>query len=78
MKKFPLKGLVVGAVMATMATACVSGEKMMVMESSPGAIKAVDLIGAWVDSGAPKTGFTYTDMSGNSTLGDFTTDILPL
>ena len=77
MKKFPLKGLVVGAVMATMATACVSSNKM-VSESTPGAIKAVDLIGAWVDSGAPKTGFTYTDMSGNSTLGDFTTDILPL
>lgn len=77
-KRIPFKGMIVGAVMATMLTACGSKDSMMVDESTPGAIKAVDLMAAWIDSGAPKKGFTYTDMSGNDTLGSFDADILPL
>jgi hypothetical protein len=81
-KRIPFKGMIVGAVMVTMAAACSSQDSMqdsmMVDESTPGAIKAVDLMAAWVNSGAPKKGFTYTDMSGNDTLGTFDADILPL
>ncbi|NQU58751.1 MAG: hypothetical protein HQ513_16105, partial [Rhodospirillales bacterium] len=77
MKQIPLKGLIVGAVMATMATACVSSDKM-VSESTPGAIKAVDLVAAWVGAGAPNGAFSYTDMAGNATDANFDGDVLPL
>ena len=43
-----------------------------------GEIYAVDLIGAWVDSGLSDTAFPWTDMSGNEHEGDFDTDVLPL
>jgi len=76
-KKIPLKGMLMGAVMATMATACVSSDKM-VSETTPGAIKAVDLMGAWVDAGAPNGAFSYKDMSGNATDASFNGDVLPL
>ncbi len=76
-KKIPLKGMLMGAIMATMATACVSSNKM-VSETSPGAIKAVDLLGAWVGAGAPNGAFSYKDMSGNATDANFNGDILPL
>jgi len=76
--KFLLKGILMGATVATLATACVGKSNMMVDEKTPGAIKAVDLLGAWVGEGAPKNGFTYTDMSGNAILGSFDADILPL
>jgi len=46
---------------------------------SGAAIKAVDLIGAWVEAGAPETGpFDYQGMDGNTYQTDFETGILPL
>jgi len=64
-----------GAAMATIAAAPAMAE---VMESTPGAIKGVDLMAAWVEAGAPNGKFSYNDMSGNSTAATFDTDILPL
>ena len=42
-------------------------------------INAVDLLGAWADSGAPEIDlFDYVSVDGNDCSGDFETDILPL
>ncbi len=41
-------------------------------------IYAVDLIGAWVDAGAPEGIFTFTDADGQGCTGDFNTDVQPL
>ncbi len=47
--------------------------------ASGAAAKALDLIGAWVDAGAPETElFDYTGVDGKTYAGDFTSDILPL
>jgi mono/diheme cytochrome c family protein len=43
-----------------------------------GEIYAVDLIGAWVDSGAVPGAFTWIDMDGQDQDGDFAADVLPL
>ena len=80
MKTKTLKSMLAGAALATLAvvaTACAGGSGN-VSESSPGAIKAVDLVAAWVKAGAPNGSFTYEDMSGNSASGSFSGDILPL
>ncbi|RME40649.1 MAG: hypothetical protein D6796_16940 [Caldilineae bacterium] len=46
---------------------------------SGAAVKAVDLIGAWVEAGAPETGsFDYQGVDGNTYQTDFETGILPL
>lgn len=76
--KKPIKGMLMGAAMAVMVTGCVGGGGGGVSEDTPGAIKAVDLIAAWVKSGAPNGAFSYTDISGNATDGSFDGDILPL
>ena len=48
-------------------------------EIPQGAVKAVDLIGAWVDAGAPETDpFDYTGIDGGSYQGTFAADVLPL
>ncbi len=48
-------------------------------ETSGCQVKAVDLIGAWVDAGASdSTPFEFTDLDGNTCEGTFTDDILPL
>ncbi len=80
MKTKSIKSTLVGAALATVAivaTACAGGSGD-VSESSPGAIKAVDLMAAWVEAGAPNGSFTYEDMSGNSANGTFDGDVLPL
>jgi len=77
-KKLPLKGMLMGAAMVAMTSACVSKSADHVMESTPGAIKAVDLLGAWVGAGAPNGSFSYTDLSGSATDASFDKDILPL
>jgi len=41
-------------------------------------VRAVDLIGAWVDAGAPNGPFTFQSTDGKTCEGDFTKDILPL
>ena len=47
--------------------------------TSGAAAKAVDLIGAWVNAGAPETDtFEYTGVDGKTYTGDFQTDVLPL
>ena len=80
MKTKSVKTTLVGAALATVAivaTACAGGSSS-ISESSPGAIKAVDLMAAWVGAGAPNGDFTYEDMSGNSASGSFNGDVLPL
>ena len=69
------KGMLLGAAMATMAASPAMAE---VDEGTPGAIKAVDLMAAWTNAGAPNGKFSYKDMSGNTTAATFNTDILPL
>ena len=70
-----LKGMLMGAAMATMVATPAMAE---INESTAGAIKAVDLMAAWVGAGAPNGKFTYEDISGNSTAASFNGDILPL
>lgn len=74
MKKFATIGLAV-----TLATA---GQFALadkdIDENTPGAQKAVNLIGMWVDAGAPEGKFNYTDLSGRNWEGDYQSDILPL
>ncbi|MFQ5434852.1 MAG: hypothetical protein ACE5FD_08245, partial [Anaerolineae bacterium] len=42
-------------------------------------VKAVDLIGAWVDSGAPETdSFSFTSLNDEACSGDFANDVQPL
>ena len=68
-------GVAALAVSAVVAAAPASAE---IAEDTPGAAKAVELIGAWVGAGAPNGAFTYTDLSGNKADGTFNADILPL
>ncbi|PHS78184.1 MAG: hypothetical protein COB59_08440 [Rhodospirillaceae bacterium] len=74
-KELSLKGMLMGAVLATAVSMPAMAE---VTESTPGAIKGVDLMAAWVGAGAPNGAFSYKDMSGNSTSASFDADILPL
>jgi hypothetical protein len=74
-KELSLKGMLLGALMATVAATPALAE---IAESTPGAVKAVDLMAAWVKAGAPNGKFTYKDMSGNDAAGTFDVDILPL
>lgn len=74
-KELTLKGMLLGAAMAAVAVMPAQAE---VMDSTPGAIKAVDLMGTWVSAGAPNGKFSYKDMSGNDTAATFDADILPL
>ncbi len=54
-------------------------EGTTLLKQTNAAIKAVDLIGAWVDSGAPESKtFQYTAIDGNKYDADFQSDILPL
>ncbi|MFC1674172.1 hypothetical protein ACFL12_08615, partial [Pseudomonadota bacterium] len=69
-----LKGMLLGTVMAGAVAAAPAMAE--IDESTPGAIKAVDLMAAWVNAGVPNGKFTYTDMSGNATTGTFDRDIL--
>lgn len=46
--------------------------------NTPGAQKAVPLMGAWVAAGAPNGKFKYKDLKGRPWEGDFKADILPL
>ena len=49
------------------------------MSAAGGAIKAVDLMGAWVEAGAPEMdAFDYTGYDGNTHQGTFEGDVLPL
>ncbi|MEJ2749855.1 MAG: hypothetical protein P8183_18390, partial [Anaerolineae bacterium] len=49
------------------------------ISAAGGAAKAVDLIGAWVEAGAPETdSFDYTGYDGNTHQGTFEIDIQPL
>ncbi|MGB4871432.1 MAG: c-type cytochrome [Candidatus Promineifilaceae bacterium] len=41
-------------------------------------VYAVDLIGAWVDAGAPDGDFAWTDTDGAEQTGNFEADVLPL
>jgi hypothetical protein len=42
-------------------------------------VKALDLLGAWVDAGYPETdSFAFTDLTGNPCAGTFSADIMPL
>lgn len=71
--------MLMGAAVAVMVTGCVGGDgKMAIDEATPGAIKAVDLVKAWVEAGVPNGTFTYKDMSGNATDATFAGDIQPL
>ncbi len=54
-------------------------EGATVVKQTNAAVKAVDLIGAWVGAGAPETGpFEYTAVDGNKYSAEFATDVLPL
>ena len=75
MTKLTFKGMLMGAVLATAVSMPAMAE---VTESTPGAIKAVDLMAAWVGTGAPNGAFSYKDISGNATSATFDADILPL
>jgi mono/diheme cytochrome c family protein len=48
------------------------------LEHDGGNIYAVELIGAWVNAGAPDGDFVWTDMDGSEHDGSFETDVLPL
>jgi hypothetical protein len=56
-----------------------TADEIALDDSSGAAAKAVDLIGFWVGAGASETeSFSYTGIDGNSYLGTFEADILPL
>ena len=74
-KELSLKGMLLGATMLSMAAFPAMAE---VAESTPGAVKAVELMGAWVKAGAPNGKFSYKDLSGNDAVGTFDVDVLPL
>jgi len=74
-KNLTLKGMLMGAVVATTVAMPAMAE---VTESTPGAIKAVDLVGTWVKAGAPNGAFTYKDVGGHEVKANFDTDVLPL
>ena len=60
-------------------TATTAPEALVVNETEGAAAKAVDIIGAWVQAGAPETdSFDYTGMDGNTYQATFEVDILPL
>ncbi len=48
-----------------------------VVEAGGGDVHAVDLIGAWVDAGAPDGEFEFEDVDGKVRKGSFAKDILP-
>ncbi len=48
-----------------------------VVEAGGGDVHAVDLIGAWVDAGAPNGEFEFQDVDGKVRKGSFQKDILP-
>ena len=75
MKTLTLKGMLMGAVVATAASMPAMAE---VTETTPGAIKAVKLMEAWVKAGAPNGAFSYKDAGGHNTAASFDVDILPL
>ncbi|MBI5965261.1 MAG: hypothetical protein HY863_17415, partial [Chloroflexi bacterium] len=57
-----------------------SAPEVAVSNTAPGAaVKAVDVIAAWVNGGAPESDpFDYTGVDGNIYQGTFEADILPL
>lgn len=75
MTQLTFKGMLMGAVMATAVSMPAMAE---VTESTPGAIKAVDLMGTWVKAGAPNGAFSYKDAGGHDVAATFDADILPL
>ena len=48
------------------------------LEHDGGNVYAVELIGAWVEAGAPDGDFAWTDMAGSEHDGSFEADVLPL
>ena len=48
------------------------------LEHDGGNVYAVELIGAWVEAGAPDGTFTWTDTTGSEHSGSFEADVLPL
>ena len=73
------KGILMGAAMVALgsvwAAAPASAE---VTEKTPGAQKAVEIVGAWVQAGAVDGPFTYKDLSGNDTKATYKDDIAPM
>ena len=73
------KSLAAGVfIMSAAAIITSSAASAAITEKTPGAVKGVKLLEAWVKSGAPNGAFTYKDMSGNETKATFDTDIMPL
>lgn len=68
--------MVVGAAMATMISGAAYAHHFT--SDSAGAIKAVDLIAAWVGAGAPNGDFTYEAINGKKGHASFDQDVLPL
>jgi mono/diheme cytochrome c family protein len=48
------------------------------LEHDGGNVYAVELIGAWVNAGAPEGDFTWLNMDGSEHAGSFESDVLPL
>ena len=71
---------VVGTPIPTLAAAHISSApKTDAAEFNKCQVRAVDLIGAWVDADAPQTdSFEFTDMNGVLCQGAFEADIMPL
>ncbi len=65
MKKFATIGLAV--TLATASQFALADKD--IDENTPGAQKAVNLIGMWVDAGAPEGKFNYTDLGGKTGKG---------
>ncbi len=80
MKTKTIKGMIAGAAIATVAvvaTACASTSSS-IDEGTPGAVRAINLMAAWVDAGAPNGGFDYTDLSGNNHTTTYDKAIQPM
>ena len=55
------------------------GMEMGMVEFDKCQVSAMDLIGAWVDAGAPETEFfAFVDVNGQSCSGTYTDDVQPL
>ncbi len=76
MKKLTL--LATGVLSIALTTSVYADGFNNVKKTASGAVTAVDLIGQWVESGAPDSDFMYSDIHGDKFMANFDEDVLTL